>query len=129
MLGKDYKLSWHSIQHSLDVSLMKLHMTKPTQGTHGLNPIPAYFDIVTGHMIRTKSQKIELDVGNAISSNNPIVLVPKYIQLYRKRISFLPVQINWNTAFFFSETWGVQIIRNCVVCYHSLYLPIMGLFL
>ena len=42
---------------------MKLHMTKPTQGTHGQNPTPAYFDIVTGHMIRTKSQKIEFISG------------------------------------------------------------------
>ena len=43
----------HAVQHSLNVSLMRLHANKPT-GTHELTPTPAYFDIVP-------------DVGNALT--------------------------------------------------------------
>ena len=132
-----YKLSWHSIQHSLDVSLMKLHMTKPTQGTHGMNPTPAYFDIVTGYMIRTKICK-RLSLFWMLETLSyqtiPQCLCPNTIQLYRKRISFLPVQINWSTASFyffilFFIFWKSGVYRNSVVCCHTLYLPIMDLFL
>ena len=53
------RLSQHqrmNLQHSLNVSLTRLHMNKPA-GTHGLTPTLAYFDIVPARTIRTKSQK------------------------------------------------------------------------
>ena len=54
----------------------------------------------------------------------PQCLCPNTILLYRRRMSFLHVRINWNIKllgffFFVSEKWGVQIIRNSVVCYHT----------
>ena len=59
----------HAVQHSLNVSLGRLHTNKPA-GTCGLTPTPAYFDIVPARTIRTKSQKnvfiAFVDVGNAL---------------------------------------------------------------
>ena len=46
----------HAAQHSLNVSLTRLHTNKPA-GTHGLTPTLVCFDIFPAHMIRTKSKK------------------------------------------------------------------------
>ena len=126
-----YEHSW--VRHSLDVSLMKLHMTKPTQGTHGLNPTPAYFDIVSGHMLRTKSQKIEFISGHYLI----MIFIPShsaYAQIlfcYTEEGChfYMIVRINWSIkllGFFvgFSRKVGCTNIRNSVVCYHTLYLPL-----
>ena len=37
--------SEHAVQHSLNVSRVRVHINKPV-GTRGLTPTPAYFDIV-----------------------------------------------------------------------------------
>ena len=51
-------------------------------GTHGLNPTPVYFDIVSDHMIRAKSQFL-ISVGNTI----PQCLCPNTI-LLKKDFTF-----------------------------------------
>ena len=113
-----YEHSW--VRHSLDVSLMKLHMTKPTQGTHGLNPTPAYFDIVSGHMLRTKSQKIEFISGHYLI----MIFIPSHsacaqiLFCYnRRRMSFLHVRINWSIKllvfflFFFQKSGVYKLLE------------------
>ena len=45
----------HAVQQSLDISLARLQINKP-EGTCGLIPTLAYFNIVPARMIRTKSQ-------------------------------------------------------------------------
>ena len=45
----------HAVQHSLNISLVKLHTNKPV-GTHELTPTPACFDIIPARVIRIKSQ-------------------------------------------------------------------------
>ena len=46
----------HDVQHSLNISLARLHTNKPAE-THRLTPTLAYFKIVPARTIRTKSQK------------------------------------------------------------------------
>ena len=45
----------HVVQHSLNVSLARLHMNK-SAGTRGPTPTLAYFDIVPACTIRIKTQ-------------------------------------------------------------------------
>ena len=45
----------HAVQHSLNVSFVRLHMNK-SAGSHGLTPTLGYFDIIPACMIGIKSQ-------------------------------------------------------------------------
>ena len=83
---------------------MRLHTNK-LAGTRRLTPIPAYFDIVLAHTIRTKSQKLHVhllvDVGNALiifaSTQSACAQMYCHCMNNRKIISFLCVRINWST--------------------------------
>ena len=55
----------HAVQHSLNVSLTRLHTNKPA-GTRRLTPTPAYFNIIPALLIRTKNQKnMFINIWNA----------------------------------------------------------------